>query len=75
MTAQEMALACGLPPLLSYTVAETSRYSGVPESTLRRAIGEGELACVLLRGCKRGRRVRPEDLDAWMMASRTEGAA
>ena len=63
-----MAEACGLPPRLSYTVAETAMYSGLSEWELRRAIAEGELPCVLRRGGMRGRRIRPEDLDAWMDA-------
>lgn len=67
---KEQAAACGLPEKIGYTVAEVSRVSGVPRSTLRDAVADGSLESFLPPGRCRGTLVRPEWFDAWWESGR-----
>ena len=69
MTAREMAELAGLPPRLTYTVKQTSNYTGLPERVIRTEIAAGRLPAVRPRGSERGTFIRPEDVDAWMEAN------
>lgn len=44
------AMAQGLPPRMTYTVAETSSYTGVPMSTLRDEMAAGRIHATLPHG-------------------------
>lgn len=66
MSAREMAEIVGLPPKLTYTIAETAKYTGFTPTVLSDAIRSGELRGRIPRGNVRGRRIKPEDVDAWM---------
>lgn len=60
------AVECGLPPRMSYTVAETARYSGMSEYQLRQAIRSGELAAKTPGGSLRGARIPVAAMDRWL---------
>lgn len=60
------AVECGLPPRMSYTVAETARYSGMSEYQLRQAIRSGELAAKTPGGSLRGARIPVAAMDTWL---------
>lgn len=68
------AVEAGLPPRMAYTVAQTARYTGVPETTLRREHAEGRLAFVVPRGQDRGALIETEEMDRWLRDSTTLGA-
>lgn len=63
------AMAQGLPPRMTYTVAETSSYTGVPMSTLRDEMAAGRIHATLPHGQDRGQRIRVDEMDRWMEAS------
>ena len=60
------AVECGLPPRMSYTVAETARYSGLSEYQLRQAIRSGELAAKTPGGSLLGARIPVAAMDRWL---------
>lgn len=62
-------MAQGLPPRMTYTVAETSSYTGVPMSTLRDEMAAGRIHATLPHGQDRGQRIRVDEVDRWMEAS------
>lgn len=51
---------------LTFSVAESSEYSGFSQSVIRTATRRGELRSLMPHGRVRGRRVRVADLEAWM---------
>ena len=54
-------------PRCGLTLSEASEYLGVSQSTLRRAVGRGELAVARIGGNRRGRLVfRREYLDRFL---------
>lgn len=61
-----MAIAVGLEPRMAYTIPQTSRYSGIPESWLRVAIKNGALAAKTARGNLRGARIPVTEMDRYM---------
>lgn len=61
-----MAEACGLPPMMTYSLAETARYTGVRYRSLLDEVNAGHLRSLRPNGAKRGWRVRPEWVDEWM---------
>lgn len=61
-----MAIAVGLEPRMAYTIPQTSRYSGIPESWLRLAIKNGALAAKTPRGNLRGARIPVTEMDRYM---------
>ena len=63
------AMAQGLPPRMTYTVAETSAYTGVPMSTLRDEMAAGRIHATLPHGQDRGQRIRVDEVDRWMEES------
>ncbi len=54
---------------MTYTVAETSSYTGVPMSTLRDEMAAGRIHATLPHGQDRGQRIRVDEVDRWMEAS------
>lgn len=56
----------GLPPMLTYDIAQTSEYTGLSQDALRGEIRAGRLRAIVPRGATRGQRIRPEDVDEWM---------
>lgn len=66
VTAREIAERSGLPALCTYSAPETAAYTGIPYHRVLDAIHDGELRASVRRGGKRGWRVRPEDVDAWL---------
>ena len=65
-TALCFALAAGLRPQMSYTVSETSRYLGVPLTTLYDEIRAGRLRAFMPAGKKRGMKVMVTAVDEWL---------
>lgn len=66
MNAREAAEACGLPPMLSYTPAETALYTGVSYRCVLEEVKAGRLRSYIKRGQSRGYRIKPEWVDEWM---------
>jgi excisionase family DNA binding protein len=64
--ALSMAVDCGLKPQMAYSVVQTSRYTGVPVSTLYREHDEGRIEFVKPKDKRRGFLVRVEEVDRWM---------
>lgn len=60
------AVEAGLPPARAYTVAETARYSGIDERTLRNEHEAGRLRFVMPNGTARGYRISVDEIDRWM---------
>ena len=60
------AVEAGLPPQMAYTVAETSKYSGVDTKTLYEERNAGRLRMVLPRGNSKGNRITVDEMDRWM---------
>lgn len=60
------AVAAGFKPRNSYSIQETSRYSGIPEDWLRAAIKSGDLKAKTRSGNIRGARIPVEAMDEWM---------
>lgn len=60
------AVAAGLPIRMAYTLAETSRITGVPVETLRSEHEAGRLSFVIPDGRVRGSRVTVREMDRWM---------
>lgn len=73
MTFEEMARLRGLEPRMAYGVADVSRVTDVPRSTLYEEIKAGRLRCFLPAGRRQGMLVRPEWVDEWLDAG--SGAA
>lgn len=65
-TALCFALAAGLKPQMSYTVADTSRYLGIPLTTLYDEIHAGRLRVFMPAGKKRGMKVTVTAVDKWL---------
>lgn len=65
-TALCFALAAGLKPQMSYTVADTSRYLGIPLKTLYDEIHAGRLRAFMPAGKKRGMKVMVTAVDEWL---------
>ena len=65
--ALDMAVAAGLRPQLSYTVAETVRYTGIPRSTIYKEMRAGRLAAFRPHGQERGIRIPAAAVDDWIM--------
>lgn len=65
-TALCFALTAGLRPQMSYTVADTSRYLGIPLTTLYDEIHAGRLRVFMPAGKKRGMRVAVTAVDEWL---------
>lgn len=65
-TALCFALAAGLRPQMSYTVADTSRYLGIPLTTLYDEIRAGRLRVFMPAGKKRGMKVMVTAVDEWL---------
>ena len=65
-TALCFALAAGLKPQMSYTVAYTSRYLGIPLTTLYDEIHAGRLRAFMPAGKKRGMKVMVTAVDEWL---------
>ncbi len=65
-TALCFALAVGLKPQMSYTVADTSRYLGIPLTTLYDEIHAGRLKAFMPAGKKRGMKVTVTAVDEWL---------
>ena len=65
-TALCFALAAGLKPQKSYTVADTSRYLGIPLTTLSDEIHAGRLRVFMPAGKKRGMKVTVTAVDEWL---------
>lgn len=63
------AMEAGLPPARAYTVAETARYSGIAEKTLRTEHEAGRLKFVIPNGHVRGCYISVDEMDRWMEAS------
>ncbi len=63
----ETAIAYGLPPRMSYTVAEVGAITGMGEDKVRYAHQCGELSFIEPDG-KRGARVLAKEVDRWMEA-------
>ncbi len=64
--ALDMAVAAGLRPQLSYTVAETVRYTGIPRSTIYKEIRAGRLKSLRINGATRGYRITTQAIDEWI---------
>lgn len=64
--ALEWAKAAGLRPQMSYTVAQTARYTGLSRYQLEKEIEAGRLQTIMPAGCERGRRVTVEAVDEWL---------
>ena len=60
------AVEAGLPPARAYTVAETARYSGIDERTLRNEHEAGRLRFVMPNGTARGYRISVDEIDRWL---------
>ena len=56
------------------TVAEIVALTGKAPGTVHRAMREGLLPFTVPSGCKRGRRAKRSDVDAWMEGIRVAGA-
>lgn len=56
------------------TVAEIVALTGKAPGTVHRAMREGNLPFTVPSGCKRGRRAKRSDVDAWMAGKRVAGA-
>lgn len=67
--ALEWAKAAGLKPQMSYTVAQTARYTGLSRYQLEHEIEAGRLPTIMPAGCERGRRVTVEAVDEWLEAN------
>lgn len=65
-TALCFALAAALKPQMSYTVADTSRYLGIPLTTLYDEIHAGRLRAFMPAGKKRGMKVTVTAVDEWL---------
>ena len=60
------AVEAGLPPQMSYTVADTAKYTGVPAQTLYDEARAGRLAVRMPAGQKKGGRILVTEVDRWM---------
>lgn len=64
--ALDMAVAAGLPPRMTYSVAETVRYTGICRSTIYKEIRAGRLAAFRPHGQERGIRIPAAAVDDWI---------
>ena len=64
--ALEMAVAAGLPPRMTYSVAETVKYTGICRSTIYKEILAGRLAAFRPHGQERGIRIPAAAVDDWI---------
>lgn len=61
-----MAVEAGLPPQMAYSVEQTSRYAGIPKSTLYAEHDAERLEFVCPKDKQKGYLVRVEEVDRWM---------
>lgn len=66
MNAREMASAAGLPPMLTYDVGDTCKYTGLSRRTLYEEVRAGRLRALVPKGRTKGYRIKPEDVDIWV---------
>ena len=66
MRFEEMAEAAGLPRKPFYTVREVSKATGIPESTVRKAVALGDMPSYLPPWKVRGVTVHRDDVDTWI---------
>lgn len=66
MNARDMAAAAGLPPMLTYDIPETCKYTGLTSRTLYEEVRAGRLRAIVPRGRTKGYRIKPEDVDRWV---------
>ena len=64
--ALDMAVAAGLPPRMTYSVAETVKYTGICRSTIYKEIRAGRLAAFRPHGQERGIRIPAAAVDDWI---------
>lgn len=64
--ALEMARLRGLPEQMAYTVAQTSRYTGMAQSQIRSEIAAGRLGALLPYGRERGAVIPVTEVDRWI---------
>lgn len=60
------AMEAGLPPMRTYSVAQTAKYSGISINTLYDEINAGRLATVCAKDKKNGTRIPVDAMDEWM---------
>lgn len=63
------AVLAGLPPQLAYTIAQTSKYSGIPGSMLRAEHKAGALKFIKPAGQERGYIITCDEMDRWLADS------
>ena len=66
MRFEDMAEAAGLPRKPFYTVREVSKATGIPESTVRKAVALGDMPSYLPPWKVRGVLVGVEQVDDWI---------
>lgn len=62
------AMEAGLPPQMSYTVAETAAYTGISAQTLYDEAKAGRIALKVPYGQTKGKRILVTEVDRWMEA-------
>lgn len=60
------AMEAGLPPQMSYTVAETAAYTGISAQTLYDEAKAGRIALKVPYGQTKGKRILVTEVDRWM---------
>ena len=60
------AVLAGFRPQLAYTIAQTSKYSGIPGSMLRAEHKAGALKFIKPAGQERGYMITCEEMDRWI---------
>lgn len=69
LNAAVLAVLAGLPPQLAYTIAQTSKYSGIPGSMLRAEHKAGALKFIKPAGQERGYMITCDEMDRWLADS------
>lgn len=64
--ALNFAVASGLPTQMNYTVAETSKYLGISENTLRAEIKALRLRPITITGKQRSTVLPVREVDRWL---------
>ena len=60
------AMQAGLPPRMTYNVADTARYIGVDVNTLYHEHDAGRLDFIIPKGKSRGARIKVDEVDRWL---------
>lgn len=68
MSFLDMAIAAGLPRKSMYSIREVSFVTGVAKNTLSEEASAGRITTFLPPGRVRGRLLRPEWVDQWLMS-------